>query len=185
MENDIARVLITEEALKKRVAVLATEITRSYADPQAGITIVTVLAGAIIFLGDLIRRLPIKIRIELVSVSSYRGRTTSPGDPILTPTSLPDLHGRDVLIVDDILDTGGTLRLVEDEVRRAGPRSIRTAVMLRKAGKAPPDVTVDFVGFDIEDAFVVGYGLDYGGLYRNLPFIAVLKPELYVSEGSS
>jgi hypoxanthine phosphoribosyltransferase len=185
MRNDIARVLITEEALKDRVSALAAQIAKVYPNPQEGITIVTVLAGAIIFLGDLIRQLPIKMKIALVSVSSYPGKTTGSKGARLTSAALPDLAGRDVLIVDDILDSGGTMRLVQAEVRRAEPRSLRTAVLLRKPDKAPSDIPVDFVGFDVEDAFVVGYGLDYGGLYRNLPYVAVLRPELYAPESSS
>jgi hypoxanthine phosphoribosyltransferase len=185
MENDIARVLIPEAALKERVAELAVEIARAYSDPRGGITIVTILRGSIIFLADLIRQLPIKMRVELVSVSSYPGAATSSRGATLESIPLPDLGDRDVLIVDDILDSGGTLRLVQAELARRGPRSVRTAVLLRKAEKAPSDVAVDYVGFDVEDAFLVGYGLDFNGLYRNLPYVAVLKPEVYASENSS
>ncbi len=179
MQNDIARVLISEEAIRKRVAVLADEIAQAYPDSREGITLVTVLAGSIIFLADLIRRLPMRMKVGLVSVSSYAGKTARSSGATLTSNDLPDVQGRDVLIVDDILDTGETLRLVQSEVHRAGARSVRSIVLLRKTAKAPSDVFVDFVGFDIRDAFVVGYGLDYGDLYRNLPYIAVLKPEVY------
>ena len=179
MEDDIARVLISKEALETRVAGLADEIAAAYAECEGGITIVTILAGSLIFLADLMRRLPMKMKIGLVSVSSYAGATTTSRGAVLASTTLPEIAGRHVLIVDDILDTGGTLRLVQDELRKAGPRSVRTTVLLRKPNKAPADVKADFVGFDIEDAFVVGYGLDYDGLYRNLPYVAVLTPDAY------
>lgn len=117
------------------------------------------------------------LRIGLVTVSSYPGSSTRSAGAKLLTSSYPELQNRDVLLVDDILDTGGTLRLVQRDIRAAAPRSMRTAVLLRKMGKAPPDVTVDFVGFDIEDVFVVGYGLDYDGLYRNLPHIAEWRPD--------
>ncbi len=179
MEDDIARVLISEEALETRVAGLADEIAAAYADRDGGITIVTVLAGSLIFLADLIRRLPMRMKIGLVSVSSYAGATTTSRGAVLSSTSLPEIADRNVLIVDDILDTGGTLRLVQSELLKASPRSVKTTVLLRKPNKAPADVTADFIGFDIEDAFVVGYGLDFDGFYRNLPYVAILTPEAY------
>lgn len=169
-------VLISQAQIATRVRSLAAEIAAQYAHAAEGMTIVSVLAGSIIFLGDLVRSLPMKLRIGLVTVSSYAGARTAPMQPKLTWSSLADVSGRDVLIVDDILDTGGTLRLVQAAVRDAGARSVRTTVLLRKPGKAPAGVTADFVGFDIDDVFVVGYGLDYDGLYRNLPYIGVLPP---------
>lgn len=179
MDGDIERILISEKTLERRLATLADEISKAFPRPGDGIMIVTVLSGSIIFLADLIRRLPMKMRIGMVSVSSYRGRTTVPREIVLDTASLPELHGRDVLIVDDILDTGGTLRVVQGEVSRAGARSVKTVVLLRKPDKAPADVIVDFVGFDIEDVFVVGYGLDYNEFYRNLPYVGVLSPKTY------
>ncbi len=172
----IDRVLISATALEERVHGLAHEIARTYAVTSDGLIIVTVLSGSLVFLADLIRKLPLMLRIGLVTVSSYPGGTTRSAGAKLLTSSYPELQNRDVLLVDDILDTGGTLRLVQREIRAAVPRSLRTAVLLRKTGKAPPDVTVDFVGFDIEDVFVVGYGLDYDGLYRNLPHIAEWRP---------
>ena len=185
MENDIARIIITERNIRARVAALADEISDSYANTQADITIVTVLSGAVIFLADLVRRMPMRMKMALVSVSSYPGAATQSRGATLTSSPLPDLGGRDVLIIDDILDSGGTLRLVQRQVRNAEPHSIKTAVLLRKPGKAPDDVMADFVGFDVEDAFVVGYGLDFDGLYRNLPYIGVLRPELYGQDGGA
>jgi hypoxanthine phosphoribosyltransferase len=179
VERDIERILIGEAALDARVGELAREIEHTYADAPEGLTLVTVLAGSMIFAADLMRHLPFQTRIGLVAVSSYAGGTTISRGPAVQASLLPELAGRDVLIVDDILDTGATLRLVQDDVRRMGPRSLRTVVLLRKVVKASADVVADFVGFEIEDAFVVGYGLDYNGWYRNLPYIAVLRPEAY------
>ncbi len=182
MQDDVSKVIISETAIRDRVAALADELARRYADTSDGIILVTILAGSVIFLADLIRRLPMKMRIGLITVTSYPGATTRSHGAILASASLPDLRGRDVLIIDDILDSGGTLRLVQDQVRRAEPRRVTTAVLLRKKANAPANLPVDFVGFDIEGEFVVGYGLDYNGLYRNLPYIGVLKPDLYEAE---
>ncbi len=184
MEDDIAKVIISSGEIAERVSAMADEMVQTYGQPDEGITIVTVLAGSLVFLSDLIRRLPLRMRIALVTASSYAGKATTAGKIHLESTTLPDLRNRNVLIVDDIVETGGTLRLVQAAVRRLCPRRIRTAVLLRKTTKAPSDVPIDFVGFDIGDDFVVGYGLDYDGLYRNLPFIAVLKPEMYNAESA-
>ncbi|HOB73662.1 MAG TPA: hypoxanthine phosphoribosyltransferase [Phycisphaerae bacterium] len=178
----MARILIPRERIAQRVRELAREIERTYADTEDDdLTFVTILSGSLIFLADLIRELPLRMKIGLITVSSYRGATTaSSGSKLLEDLNV-DVKGRHVVLVDDILDTGGTLRLVRERVAQAGAKSIRICVLLRKPSKAPPDVTADFVGFDIEDAFVVGYGLDYNDHYRNLPDIGVLRRELYMT----
>lgn len=168
--------IIPEAQLRQRVSALGREIAAS-ASPQTGLTLVAILAGSIVFLADLVRQLPLPMRIGLMWVSSYRGGATDAGELRAETARLPDLRNRDVLIVDDILDTGGTLRRVQQEVRERQPRSVQTVVLLRKLGKANPPVKVDYVGFDIDDVFVVGYGLDHDGLYRNLPHIALLSEE--------
>ena len=179
MEQDIERVLITDRELAHRVAEMADEIAACYRDDDVGLILVPILSGSIIFLSDLIRRLPIKMKLGLITVSSYAGATTESESADLLMDLNMDVRDRHVLVVDDILDTGKTLRLVRGRLRSREPRSIRTAVLLRKPSKAPPDVTADFVGFEIADEFVVGYGLDYDGHYRNFPHIAVLKDEHY------
>ena len=182
MLSDLERILIPREQIIRRVKELAREIARTYEDQEDdGITIVTILSGSFIFLADLMRELPLKMKIGLIAVSSYRGATTTPCGARIERDLDVDVAGRHVLLVDDILDTGGTLRLVRQRLAACGARSIRTCVLLRKPTKAPPDVPAEFVGFDIADDFVVGYGLDYNDYYRNLPDIGVLRPECYKS----
>ncbi len=179
MQADIERILIRRDRIAVRVRAMADEIARHYTGSNQGLMIVCVLSGAFIFVADLIRHLPLRMKIGLVAVSSYPGKRTTPQEAQLVAPLTPSVAGRDVLLADDILDTGQTLRAVQADLARQGPASLRTCVLLRKAAKAPSDVAVDFVGFDIEDVFVVGYGLDYDGHYRNFPDIAVLKPHLY------
>ena len=179
MEQDLARILIPRERIERRVSELAQGIARTYGEEGEGLIIVPILAGSIIFLADLMRRLPFKMRIGLMTLSSYRGATTKTGGTHLVQDLSEDIAGRHVLIVDDILDSGGTLRSVREQLAPRKPASLRICVLLRKTGKAPKDLVPDFVGFDIDDVFVVGYGLDYDGHYRNWPDIGVLRPELY------
>lgn len=141
-------------------------------------TLLPILSGSIIFLADLIRELPLKMKLALVQISTYPGTSTTPGTPRTVLDLIGDVQDRHVLLVDDILDSGRTLRRVQSLVAERHPRSLRSAVLLRKPARAPADVFVDFVGFDIDDAFVVGYGLDFNDLYRNYPHVAVLRPEL-------
>ena len=179
MEQDISRVLISRDRIRQRVSELAADISRTYSDCRDGLIIVPVLSGSIIFVADLMRCLPIKMKIGLLTVSRYRGATTTGGSTEIVQDLNEDIAGRHVLILDDILDSGTTLRAVMGQLGERRPASMRTCVLLRKPNRAPKDLNADFVGFDIEDSFVVGYGLDYDGHYRNLPDIAVLRPELY------
>ncbi len=179
MQRDLDRILIPRDQIKQRVKEMAQAISATYSDNSAGLVIVPVLAGSIIFLSDLIRHLPFKMKIGLLTVSSYRGATTKPGSARLVQDLDLDIKGRHVLVVDDILDTGNTLRIVMGLLRKREPASLRMCVLLRKTVKAPKDLAADFVGFDIEDVFVVGYGLDYNDHYRNWPDIGVLRQELY------
>jgi hypoxanthine phosphoribosyltransferase len=179
MQSDIDRILIPRRRIAERVREMAGQIGELYAGPERRLTIVCVLSGAIIFVSDLIRHLPLKMNIALVTISSYAGKTTQSRGPTVLESLRFNVTGRDVLLVDDILDSGQTLRTVQRDLAGRKPASLRTCVLLRKPAKAPADIQVDIVGFDIEDVFVVGYGLDYDGYYRNWPDIAVLKPHLY------
>ncbi|MBL9120436.1 MAG: hypoxanthine phosphoribosyltransferase [Phycisphaerae bacterium] len=175
VHDDVTKVLITSEAIQRRVREIAETVSRDYeADGGARLVIVPVLTGAFMFLADLVRDLPHKIRIEVVTVSSYPGDSTVSKGAALVGVLPKDLEGRDVLIVDDILDSGQTLGLLQDEILKRHPRSVRTCVFLRKECRRVREVTCDYVGFEIPDAFVVGYGLDYDGFYRNLPYVGVL-----------
>lgn len=178
MSEVIDRILISREQIARRVGELAGEITLAYSNLDRGLTLVTVLSGSIIFLADLIRALPMKLRIGLVTVSSYRGRATTGRPPTLLKDLDVEVAGEDVLLIDDILDTGRTLKFVLERLRERKPASVKTCVLLRKPDRAPQDLPVDFVGFDIEDEFVVGYGLDYNGHYRNHPDICVLRADV-------
>jgi hypoxanthine phosphoribosyltransferase len=179
MHGDIERVLIPQRAIAERIASLAAQITHDHLAAAAGdeLTIVPILTGAMIFCGDLIRKIPIAMRIGLCTVSSYPGHSVVSQGAKLLSQQLGDLHGRHVLLLDDILDSGGTLNAVIPLLRQMHPASLRTCVLLRKDRPDAKAVEVDYVGFDIPDVFVVGYGLDYNKYYRNLPDVVTLKPE--------
>ncbi len=145
------------------------------------LTILGVLTGSLMFLSDLVRRLEVPLRIGFIQASSYRGAATEPGALHIGPEIRGDLGGRHVLLLDDILDTGQTLRSLVGHMRDERIASLKIAVLLRKRGRQQHAVQVDFVGFDIPDEFVVGYGLDYNDEYRQLPHIAVLPREMYMS----
>lgn len=179
MEKDLARILIPRERIHQRVVEIGREIAATYRDEAEDLVIVPVLSGSIIFVADLIRQLPFKMHIGLMTVSRYRGKTTEGGETKVIQDLTIDIANRHVLVVDDILDTGGTLRNVTAQLSQRGPKSLRICTLLRKPARAPKDFRPDFVGFDIEDVFVVGYGLDYNDQYRNWPDIGVLKEELY------
>jgi hypoxanthine phosphoribosyltransferase len=169
-------ILISAERLQRRVSELAKEIAADYHNQP--ITIVGVLTGSLIFLADLIRHLDLPLRIGLIQASSYRDASTVPGELQIQPELVPDVRGRHVLLLDDILDTGQTLAYLSDHLRRLGTASLRVAVLLRKHGRQKILFQPDYCGFDIPNAFVVGYGLDYNDAFRNLPYVAVLpEPE--------
>jgi len=178
MERDIGRILLDEAAIRRRVRELGSDIAALYGGENPGLTIVPILSGSVIFLADLIRELPVKLKIALVQISTYPGTSTTAGEPRLVTALNGDVRGQHVLILDDILDSGRTLRKVRAIIEAQDPASVRIAVLLRKPAKAPAELKVDFVGFDIDDEFVVGYGLDFDDHYRNYPHIGVLRPEL-------
>ena len=168
------KTLLSEDQLREGVNRLAAEISRCYEGRP--LTIVGVLTGSLVVLADLIRRLELPLRVGLVQARSYRGAATRPGELAINADLLPDIRGRDVLLLDDIFDTGHTLRGLLAQLKTLGPTSVRIAVLLRKQGRQEVELEPDFVAFDIPDEFVVGYGLDYNDLYRNLPYLAALEP---------
>jgi len=152
---------------------MAREIRRAY--DARPITMLGIMTGSVVLLADLIREFDMPLRVGVLQASSYRGTTTR-GELIINAASLPDVSGRDVLLVDDIFDTGRTLEGIREHVSGLGARSVRTAVLLRKRGRQEVSLEPDFVGFEIPDEFVVGYGLDYCDEYRNLAYVAALEP---------
>jgi len=164
--------LVAEKEIAARVVELGRAITRDYA--EANLVLVGVLQGAIPFIADLMRVLPLDLTVDFLRASSYGAGTTSSGTVRLVTDLSIDIADRHVLIVDDIVDTGHTLAALKRELQARGPRSVRTCVLLDKTSRRETDVTVDYVGFTIPNVFVVGYGLDYDGLYRNLPYVAAL-----------
>jgi hypoxanthine phosphoribosyltransferase len=165
-------ILLPAERIQQRVDELARQVAADFRGRPT--TIVGVLTGSLMFLSDLVRRIDLPLRIGLVQASSYRGATTTPGALRVGPELVPDVRGRHVLLLDDILDTGQTLGFLIDHLRGLGPASVRSAVLLRKAGRQRVPVEPDYCGFDIPDVFVVGYGLDYNDEYRHLPYIGVV-----------
>lgn len=176
--SELAQVLLTEEQIGRRVRELAGDITRDFAGRDT--VVVAVLNGTVLFLADLLRHLAFPLRLDFVGVSSYGNQTTS-GEPVFTTSTRLDVRNRDILLVDDILDTGKTLDRVITHLRRFKPRRLRTCVLLDKKARRQVKVRADYTGFPIPDQFVVGYGLDFAERYRNLPFIGVLKPQVYRS----
>lgn len=175
MNKDIARVLVDRYTIQARVFNMAQEIAACYHDSD-DVVMVPLLTGSIIFVADLVRHLPMRMRIDVMAVSSYPGTaTTSQGAKVMYPAEF-HVSGKHVLVVDDILDSGKTLALVTDLLKKSGALSVKTCVLLRKKIATTQSMTADFIGFDIPDEFVVGYGLDYNHYYRNLPDIAVLNP---------
>ena len=164
--------LLSAEQIQARVAEMAKEIRHDYPD---GLHIIAVLKGAFIFLSDLVRYMDGDVSMDFMAVSSYAKGTTSSGEVQLLKDLDTALDGKDVLIVEDIVDTGLTLTYLQDILRARGPRVLRTACLLSKPSRRKIDVKVEYIGFTIEDRFVVGYGLDYAEQYRNLPYIGVIE----------
>jgi hypoxanthine phosphoribosyltransferase len=176
MQADLERILFDEATILRRLDELAARITTDYRERE--LTVVAILNGSVILMADLLRRIPLPLKLDCLSVASYHGGTKSVGELMFRQVPLPDITGRHVLILDDILDSGVTLATIREKLDAAGPLSIRTCVLLEKKRTRMRPVEPDYVGFEIADEFVVGYGLDYMERYRNLPCIGVLRKEL-------
>ena len=178
LHDDIASVLIDPQALQNRIQALAAEIEADYADSD-DLLLICVLKGAYMFLADLSRALRRPHSVDFMGISSYGKGTTSKGAVQIIMDLKAPIEDRNVLIVEDIIDSGRTLDYMRRSLMARSPASLRICTLLNKPARREIDVEVDYVGFDIPDEFVVGYGLDFDELYRNLPFIAVLKPEVF------
>ena len=177
LEKDVAEILIDEAKLSAKVAELGARITEDYHDRQ--VTLVSVLKGALPFMADLMRSIRLPVRIDLMEVSSYGAATETSGQVRILKDLSSSIEGRDVLIVEDIIDTGLTLNYLIRYLRGKAPASLRICTLLDKPARRLVEINVDYTGFTIPDQFVVGYGLDYGEHYRNLRYVGVLRPEVY------
>ena len=178
--GEVERVLITDDKIARRIRQVSREIMRDFTGRE--MVVVSLLNGTVMFLADLIRNLSLPLRLDFIGVSSY-GAGTESGELVFTKELRLDVRGRDVLLVDDILDTGKTLSRVLSKLQALKPRRIKTCVLLNKAARRIEHVQADYVGFDIPDVFVVGYGLDFAERYRNLSFVGVLHPHVYEKIG--
>ena len=177
MRNDIERVLFSAEQLKARVQELGAEITRDYEGKKP--FFLGVLKGCYVFMADLVRSVDLPCSMDFMAVSSYGAGTNSTGAVKITKDLNQDVEGRDVIIVEDILDSGVTLHYLKGYLANRKPASVKIVTLLNKPARRKAEVEADYYGFNVPDAFVVGYGLDYAETYRNLPYIGILKPEIY------
>ena len=177
MKEDVLRVLLSEDEIREKVRELGGKITADY--KNSNLMLVTVLKGAVVFLADLMRQIDVPAEIDFMVVSSYGSGVKSSGVVKIVKDLDVPLAGKDILIVEDILDSGLTLSYIKELLESRGPRSIRIATLLDKPSRRKVDLQADYIGFSVPDEFVIGYGLVYDEKYRNLPYIGILKPEVY------
>ena len=177
MHQDVEQILYTEEELRRRVKELGWQITADYAGREP--LLISVLRGSYIFMADLTRSINLDLTVDFMSVSSYGAGTVSSGQVEIKKDLSASIEGKDLIIVEDILDSGNTLYYLMDVLRARKPASIRLCTLMDKPERRSRPIKADYVGFTIPDAFIVGYGLDYAEKYRNLPYVGVLKPSVY------
>lgn len=182
MNQDVESILYTEEELKERVKALGAQITADYAGKTP--VLASVLRGSYIFMADLTRAIDLPVTVDFMAVSSYGSGTVSSGQVEIKKDLSDSIEGRDLIIVEDILDSGNTLYYLMDVLRARHPNSIRICTLMDKPARRKKPIKADYVGFQIPDAFIVGYGLDYDERYRNLPYVGVLKPSVYEGEST-
>lgn len=180
IHDDIAEVMISENELKKIVAEVAARIDRDYPDPSRKLLLLCILKGSVVFMGDLMKAIRRPVEIDFMKVSSYGSGTVSSGTVnILLDLHRKDIHDLDIVVVEDIIDSGKTMAYLSTYLKNKGANSIRVASLLDKPSRREVDFHADYVGREIEDVFIVGYGMDYDEKYRSLPYIGVLKPAVY------
>ena len=177
LEKDIQEILFSEEQLASRVNEIARQITQDYQGKE--IVLISVLRGSFVFMADLCRRIDLPCTVDFMAVSSYGSGTSSTGQVQITKDLSSDIAGKHIIVVEDILDSGKTLFYLREILQKRNPASIRIATLLNKPARREADIVPDYSCFEVPDEFVVGYGLDYAEKYRNLPYIGVLKPEVY------
>ena len=180
MKEEFSSVLVTEDDIRNRVRQMGVEISDFYCRLGAEeLTVVAVLRGAVVFMSDLIRSIDLPMRIDFMSVSSYGDGAVSSGKVRILKDIGEDIRGKHVLIVEDIIDTGLTIASLKEILKEREPRTLKICAFLNKPSRREVELSIDFKGFDVPDEFLVGYGLDYAGYYRELPFVAVLDPKVY------
>jgi len=183
IEQVMEQVLIDEQALKDRVAEMARQITEDYTACKAEeVLVIGILRGCVVFLSDLVRRMQLPVNLDFMAVSSYGSSKKSSGIVKINKDLDTNIEDQNVIIVEDILDTGRTLCFLKQEFLKRGPKSVKICTLLDKPERRKADITADYVGYVVPDEFVVGYGLDYNEDYRHFPYIGVLKPEIYGGE---
>jgi hypoxanthine phosphoribosyltransferase len=176
VQGDLERILFDQPTILRRLDEIAVQISNDYSRKE--LTVIAVLNGSLMFMADLLRRIPLPLKLDCLSVASYHGKAQTSGEVIFKQVALPDVQNRHILILDDILDSGSTVAAIRERLETARPRSIKVCVLLSKKKERARKIDADYLGFEIEDEFVVGYGLDYEERYRNLPCIGVLRREL-------
>ena len=179
MNPDLEKIILSPEEINSRVREIAEEINQHYKDTVREIILITLLDGAIVFTADLIRHISVPLRLDCIRVSSYGNSTNPETAPRILGSLKSEVQDKHVLLVDDILDTGNTMKRIYDEVSSKNPASLKTCVFLDKPERRENNFQADWSGFNIPDEFVVGYGLDYAGRYRELPYLGTLKPAIY------
>lgn len=180
MDKDIERVLLTDSDIKEIVKRIASEIDRDFSSADSKLVLLCILKGSVVFMGDLMKALSIPVEIDFMKVSSYGGGTQTSGRVnILLDLNRSDLADCDILVVEDIIDSGRTLAYLTEYLKINGAKSVKTCTMLDKPSRREVDFTPDYIGAEIPDEFVVGYGLDYDEKYRSLPYVGILKPSVY------
>lgn len=181
MENDVKQILISEEDIMKRIKELGEEITEDYKDKE--LIVVGILKGAVVFMAELCKYIKKPINMDFMSVSSYGQSAQSTGEVKIIKDLDSSVEGKDILIVEDIIDTGLTLSYLTDNLRKRGAKSVKIVTLLDKPNRKNVEVKVDYLGFEVPNEFIIGYGLDYAEMYRNLPYVASLKESVY-SDGN-
>ncbi|MEG1501150.1 MAG: hypoxanthine phosphoribosyltransferase [Clostridiales bacterium] len=181
MTDDLAEILFTEEDIKNRVEEMAVEISAYYKNIEAGeVVVIGILRGAVIFMSDLIRKMDIPLILDFMSISSYGKGTQSSGNVRIIKDIVEDISDKHVLIIEDIVDSGLTLDKLKKLLYSKNPKSVQLCTFMSKPSRRQVDVEIDYCGYEIPDEYVVGYGLDYAGLYRELPYVAILAPKVYM-----
>ncbi len=180
INNDIARVMISPDEIQALVKKVAKEIDSDYPDPDKKLLLLCILKGSVVFMGDIMKEIKRPVEIDFMKVSSYGASTVSSGTVnIILDLYRRDMHELDIVVIEDIIDSGKTMLYLTKYLKNKGARSIKVAALLDKPSRREVDFNADYIGREIEDEFVVGYGLDYNEKYRALPFVGVLKPEVY------